>query len=324
MEATSPNLLTLPRELRDRIYSYLTRQVDFNWERGDIFTLRGSDGHVQLVEPVPLRVLNCPMPELLRVHSRIYEEYNAVCINKLEAIIDPSLHTLEAPLFNPHPRSKTLSEAVLAQIRHVTSFLKLHARTTSQNLDWQNQLNLLQTVITKAPHLITLKVAFRQQYHTNTPIFNDTMVPSVLIPAAERLRDSFTHFLPEIPTTIHGMHMVQRGEGYHIGFAMLTRRQTYTAPHWTYHASGRWNYVFHGIRKMGVYMFARGENYAKRFWTEEEVIAQWPMRKYPAQVMENVGEEKRAAYARWPNELTEWVERRGVEDVRDWGVVEGC
>jgi hypothetical protein len=319
MEATSPNLLTLPRELRDRIYSYLTRQVDFNWERGDIFTLRGSDGHVQLVEPVPLRVLNCPIPGVLCVNSRIYEEYNALCVNNLEAIIDPSLHTLEAPLFNPHPKSKTLSEAVLAQLRHVTSFLKLHARTTSQNLDWQNQLNLIRAVITKAPHLITLKVAFRQQYHRNAPIFNDTLVPSVLIPAAERLHASSPPFLPEIPTTIHGIPMVQRGEGYHIGFAMLTRRQTDTAPHWTYHAQDRYCYLFHGIRKMGVYMFARSENYAKRFWTEEEVIAQWPMRKYPAQVMENVGAEKRAAYASWPNELTEWVERRGVEAVRGWG-----
>jgi hypothetical protein len=322
MEASSCSLLTLPRELRDRIYSYLTRQVDFDWEHGDISTLGGADEPVQLVEPVPFRILNCPIVEVLRVHPQIYEEYHTICMNSLEAIIDPSLHTLEKPLFNPHPNSRTLSEAVLARLRHITLFLKLHARTTSQNLDWQNQLNLLHAVATRTPHLLTLKVACRQQYHLETPIFHDAVVPRVLIPAAKRLNDaSSTPFLPRVPTSMSGMVMVQRGEGYHIGYAMMSRPNESSSTHLvTYLASGIAYSIFHGIRKMGVYMFARGgKNYAKRFWTEGEVIAHWPMRKYPKQAMENVEEGKATLYARLPNELTEWVERRGAEDVENWG-----
>jgi hypothetical protein len=321
MDTSPPDLLALPRELRDRVYGYLTRQIDFDWNRGDILTLRGSLGDVQIIEPVPVRLINCPLPHVFRIHSRIYEEYRELCMKGLEAIIDPSLHTLEKPLFDPMPESDARAEAALGHLRHLTIFLKLHARTTSKNLDWQNQLNLLQAVTAKAPNLATLRVAVRQQYHLNSPTFDDPDVPSVLVPASKRLKDAeTTPFLPDVPTSLGSMSMVQRGEGYHVGYALTYKHFQVIQPLVpTYTIAGCAYSISHGIRKIGIYTFAReDEHYIKRLWTEEEVIAKWPMRKYPRQAIENVSSDRAALLTRLPFELTEWAERKGMEEVKRW------
>lgn len=321
MDPSTPTFLTLPREIRNRIYSFLTRQLDFDWDRDDVVTLRGALGDVQIVEPVPVRLRKCPLPHVFLIHPRIREEYQEECVENLEAVIDPTLHTLEWPLFNAHPRSNVISDAVLCQLQHVTIFLKLHARTTSQSLDWQNQLNLLRAVAIKAPRLKTLRVAVRQQYHQDSPTFSDEEFLSVLIPAAKRLQDAqSTQFLPTVPTTLDTMSLVQRGEGYHVGYALTYKHirinrpfvPTYTIADYAYSIS-------HGIRKIGVYLFARDDaNYAKRTWGEKEVVAKYPMRRYPKQVLANVKPERAELLARLPSQLTEWVERRGAEEVERW------
>ncbi|KAH7408737.1 hypothetical protein DE146DRAFT_647076 [Phaeosphaeria sp. MPI-PUGE-AT-0046c] len=321
MDAPRPTLLTLPREIRNRIYSYLTHKLDFDWDRDDVVTLRGALGGVQIVEPVPVRLQRCPLPHVFFIHPRICQEYHEECVENLEAVIDPTLHTLEWPLFDAQPKSNVISDAILSRLRHITIFLKLHARTTSTNLDWQNQLNLMRAVAITAPELRTLRVAIRQQYHLESPTFNDGDVPAVLVPATKRLQDAHSkQFLPAVPATLETMSLVQRGEGYHVGYALTYKHvhiikslvPTYTIADYAYSIS-------HGIRKIGVYMFARDDaNFAKRTWLEKEVVAKYPMRRYPKQVLMNVKPERAELLAKLPGQLTEWVERRGVEDVRRW------
>lgn len=319
MERPNPTLLTLPREIRNRIYHHLSRKLDFDWDRDDVVTLRGALGDVQIVEPVPVRLRRCPLPHVFLIHPRIRDEYREECMANLEAIIDPTLHTLEWPLFDAHSRSNVISDPVISRLRHITIFLKLHARTTSESLDWQNQLNLLRAVTIKAPSLKTLRVAIRQQYHLESPTFNDVEVLSVLIPAAKRLQDAqSTQFLPAVPTKLDGMSLVQRGEGYHVGYALTykhARLNKLFRP--TYKIGGYAYSISHGIRKIGVYMFARDDaNYTKRAWVEKEVVAKYPMRKYPQQVLANVEPERAELLAKMPGQLTEWVERRGVDAER--------
>ncbi|OAK97341.1 hypothetical protein IQ06DRAFT_281563 [Phaeosphaeriaceae sp. SRC1lsM3a] len=321
MDPPRCTFLEVPREIRNRIYHHLFRQLDFDWDRSDGVTLRGALGDEQIFEPVPVRLRRCPLPHVFRIHPRIREEYYEECVENLEAVIDPTLHTLEWPLFDAHPKSNAISDAVISRVRHVTIFLKLHARTTSMNLDWQNQLNLLRAVATKAPQLKTLRVAIRQQYYLDSPTFNDGEVPSVLVPTAKRLQDAdSTPFLPRVPTNLDTMSLVQRGEGYHIGYALTYKHirvakpvvPTFTIAEHAYSIS-------HGIRKIGVYLFAQDDaNYTKRMWTEKEVIAKYPLRRYPAQVLANVAPERAELLARLPYQLTEYVERKGVEEVSRW------
>lgn len=321
MKTSGPTLLTLPREIRNRVYYHLTRTLDFDWNRDDVVTLRGALGDVQIVEPVPIRLRRAPIPHVFLIHPRINDEYREECMDNLEAIIDPTLHTLEWPLFDAHSRSNVISDAVISRLRHVTIFLKLHARTTSHSLDWQNQLNLLRALTIKAPNLKTLRVALRQQYHLDSPTFNDGEVLSVLRPAAKRLQNAqSTQFLPAVPTKLDSMSLVQRGEGYHVGYALTykhTRLSKLFKP--TYTTGGYAYSISHGVRKIGLYMFAQDDaKYAKRVWTEKEVVAKYPMRRYPQQVLANVKRERAELLAKMPGQLTEWVERRGVEDVERW------
>jgi hypothetical protein len=326
MAASRPNFLTLPRELRDRVYSHLTRQLDFNWDGSGVFTLRSADGDEQLMEPVPIRVLNCPLPQVLCVHPRIYEEYNTVCLKNLEAIIDPALHMLEKSCFSPHWLSKDSSDAVLAHLRHVTLFVTLHAKTTFHNLDWQTHLSLLHALTTRAEALSTVRIAVRQQYHMDSPTFDELQMATVLTPAAKRLIEADSHpFLPHMPPTLGDMPLVQRGEGYHIGYAptylsIRALQSTTSLPtSRTYTIGSRVCCLSHAIRKIGVYMYSRdGGSYRKRLWTMKEVVERWPMRKYPKEAIESVSGNRGVVLARAPFELTEWIEMTGVENVERW------
>jgi hypothetical protein len=294
MATSTPNLLTLPRELRDRIYSYLTHPLDLNWDYGNLSTLIGTDGGVQIIEPVPIRVLNCPFPQLLCVHPRIYEEYRAACLKNLAAIIDPALHTLDNSRFRPHLTSKDFSNVVLARLRHVTLYITLHAKTTSYNLDWQNQLNLLSALIKKADRLIAVRIAIRQQLHMNSPTFDESQLPYVLIPASQRLATTSNHpFLPSLPPTLAGMSLSQRGEGYHIGYAPTSVSPSTSTSNPTYKINNRTYSLSHAVRKIGVYMYAQDErSHVKRKWRVEEVVERWPMRRYPREALESVGKER--------------------------------
>lgn len=322
MDLSTPHFLTLPRELRNRVYSYLTRQLDFDWNRGDVSKPGSSLGDVQITEPVPVRLINCPLPHVFRIHPQITEEYREVCITLLEAIINFSLHALEKLLFDPQPESDAMDNAALSQLRHITIFVKLHARTTSENLDWKNQLDLLQAVISKAPKLATLRLALQQQYYlAPSPVFNDQGVPSVLVPADSRLQNAQSSpFLPEVPLSLGDMSLVQRGEGYRVGYVKtFTGKSSLHGIIPSYTISGREHYISHGIRKIGVYTFAReDEYYSKRLWMEEEVVANWPMRRYDKEAIENVSYERAVLLKRLPHELTEWVERTGAEQVKRW------
>jgi hypothetical protein len=319
---TAPNLLTLPRELRDRIYSYLTHTIAVEWNGFTKDAPRGAEGDEQIVEPLPGRLLSCPYPSVLCIHPRIYEEYNATCAKALEVVFDQSLYMM-GPQGSRHIPRMILKDHVLARLRHVTIFVRLHARTTSQNLDWRQQLHVLRSVAAKAPQLETLRVALRQQYLSDAPTCQDSEVPAVLVPAAQRFQDAKTDpFLPDLPSALSHLSLVQRGEGCHVGYASTIKAQQQPLhPDLvaTYTLDGQAHVVYHGIRKIGVYTFARENgNYDKRLWTQTEVVTRWPMRKYPEEAIDNVSPERSALLLRFPLEMTEWIEKRGVEEAKNW------
>ncbi|KAH7076245.1 hypothetical protein FB567DRAFT_553197 [Paraphoma chrysanthemicola] len=65
----SLNLLSIPRELRNLIYNYLTREMRFNW------TGAFRPTHTDLATRVEVVVTNVPIPSVLLAHSRLKDEY---------------------------------------------------------------------------------------------------------------------------------------------------------------------------------------------------------------------------------------------------------
>ncbi|KAH8702906.1 hypothetical protein GQ44DRAFT_778352 [Phaeosphaeriaceae sp. PMI808] len=315
MAPSSPNLLSLPRELRDCIYSYLTKEVDFNWERDNIIAPRGNEGNVKPIDPVPVRLLNCPLPQVLYLNTRIHEEYLETCLHSLEAVIDPKLH-LEASLrFKPRPcrgHQLDLSNDILKRLRHITLFLTLQGRSTQRSLDWEDQLGLLRLITCKAPHLDTLRLAVRQQYRPKISIVPDDVLDAALTPAAKRLNVTLLRrFLPKLPGAIAAMSLIQRGEGYHIGcrgydtFRVMDSLGAHK--------------IQHDVSKIGVYAYVRdATNTFKRMWYMDEIVAHWPVHEYPAVLLASVSQERAHLIAGFPTRMYEWIERRGVDEVKEW------
>lgn len=83
MSSSGLHFLTLPREIRNIIYDYLTQQVELDW--GYELAPFPVGGHVAAKLVIP----DAPLPSMLRVCSRVYEEYRqAKCFRRLTIKID--------------------------------------------------------------------------------------------------------------------------------------------------------------------------------------------------------------------------------------------
>jgi hypothetical protein len=325
MSQPQAHLLALPRELRNQIYTHLIHQLDFTWDR-DMTAPRGNEGDYQLVEPVPVRVPQCPMAHVLRIHPQITAEYGDMMLRNLEAVMNPSFQNIHAFNFKPQEgHGNGGSGGVVPHIRHITIFIKLHARSTARSLDWGDQLSLLKDVTEKSERLQTLRLAVRQQYVGNAPTVLDKDLGGVLLPAVFRASLP-TEFLPAMPAQIANLALIQRGEGYHVGHGgtyLHANAQSHTHRPQLVVAGAKISperrySLRHGVRKIGVWMYARelGEC-GKRWWSVKEVVERWPMKKYEGNVRHVVGEERAEWVMGLPGRLEEWVEMRG-EELEKW------
>lgn len=113
MSSDPLHLLLLPREIRNQIYSYLHKEVEF--------PLRDLGERC----PAQLRVQNMPFPQMLRVHSQLYHEYREDCWFKKHL-------TASLPLYDPHRKYELAGtipnkEAIaLSQISRLT--IPVHRR----------------------------------------------------------------------------------------------------------------------------------------------------------------------------------------------------
>lgn len=281
---SSAHLLLLPRELRDRIYAYLTHPLDFTWHRDN------SPSATRLAAPIPVRFPAYPIPHVFLIHPQITAEYTQTSLSNLAVVLNPGgFHPLEDLVEGGR------DVQVLKRVRHVTLFVQLHARSSGESLDWGDQLALLEDVVRVAPGLATLKVAVRQHFLGAWPTVGDQELDGVL----KAVSTSGEGFLPKIPRQLGGLALVQRGKGLSVGFAGF--------------AGGGGTGVRHGVRKVGVYMHAcEGERWEKRAWGVEEVVKRWPLRAYEKEGIKEIMREERVEWLMGlPGRMAEWVEVRG-------------
>jgi hypothetical protein len=158
MSSSPPHLLTLPREVRDIIYHYLTQDIDLDW--GYKILPFPLGGHYA----VKLRLRNAPLPNVLLSCTRIYDEYSqASCFRKPSVTINVGKHH-SLTLRESEPTNQKRAFEVLRRVQHCDFRVDGTDRSVPEAL-WTTIDQLSQAVSVLAPNLETIKVVSRPKFH---------------------------------------------------------------------------------------------------------------------------------------------------------------
>jgi hypothetical protein len=204
-----------------------------------------------------------------------------------------------------------LNDDTMARIRHATVFLDVESWVSMRRAEnWSVILNFLRIVATKMPHLKTLRIAVQADLKGYATTFIDYKMDDELVSAANRLQSNAPSFRPSMPASLADMPLIQRGGGYQVGYSRRTfyRSASTSSRAYAYKLAGQFpRIVYDRGCKVGVYTYACDiENSESRFWSAEEVAAQWPMREYPEAALEKISAEKAEKWAKLPLQLVEW------------------
>jgi hypothetical protein len=171
MASTVPNLLTLPRELRDLIYSYLTHDiaVTVSYDSSDLPLVRSDRAFA-------VHVTDAPVPSVLRVHSRLHDEYQeAPCFSRpfrATIYIDGTLGSVYMPTPSLPEISTSRADALLCKANHVNIIIDCGdpgyqgVRRISLTGYWAFFRTFTRKFGNEAFPLLSLKIAAR--YKTNS------------------------------------------------------------------------------------------------------------------------------------------------------------
>jgi hypothetical protein len=296
----TPHLLTLPRELRDQIYSYLSDD-DPGWRLTGLFSPK----------PVQFRFHNAPNLSVLHTHPRLRTEFfEADWTKELSVTFRlgvPSGLFNNLTTWNIMYKSLTLPADILFThwVRHVTILVdRGHKRCGDNALGkfwWKAIQQLLDALSEKAVFLSTVKVAVQQ--HATTRLRD-------LDVAYPRFVDRY--FITPPPSFLNGLWLVQRCEGYRLDLDMVLSlfpppppgHPPIPLPTGAPHTR-----VVHGVVKHGCYVYACGE-YEDRLWKRAEVGELFFVKGYSGAC-----ELPPAILA---HEMREWREKRGHGEAEVW------
>jgi hypothetical protein len=107
--AASLHLLKLPREIRNRIYDFLSHEID-------IRTINEIGGVATIVH-----ITNAPCVEVLMTHSRLHEEYlESKCFRNLSAVIFQAESLKKQMKWPSTAQLKDKDIAALARVKNIT------------------------------------------------------------------------------------------------------------------------------------------------------------------------------------------------------------
>jgi hypothetical protein len=296
----APHLLTLPRELRDQIYSYLSDDGP-GWRLTSLFSPK----------PVQFRFHNAPNLSVLHTHPRLRTEFFEADWTK-ELSVTFRLGVPRGPFtnlitLNTTYESPTLPADILFThwVRHVTILVDRGHKRRGDNAPgkfwWKAIQQLIDALSEKAVFLSTVKVAIQQH-------------------ATTRLRDhhqayprfSSRYFITPPPSFLNGLWLVQRCEGYRLALDMVL--SLVPPPHPGHPpiplpTGSPHTRVVHGVVKIGCYLYACGD-YRERLWERNEVKKLFPVKAYSSAC-----ELPPAILA---HEMREWREKRGHGEAEVW------
>jgi len=154
MSSPSPHLLTLPREIRDLIFSYLVKDIDLDW--GYMIFAFPIGGH----NAVHVRYHDAPLLNVLLSCTQVYDEYSqGSCFKKPAASINVGKHSMQHLLEN-EPTNQARAMSVLRRTRHIDFHID-SADLSGSNVMWTTIDQLSRAVSVVAPNLETISVVTR-------------------------------------------------------------------------------------------------------------------------------------------------------------------
>jgi hypothetical protein len=288
----APHLLTLPRELRDQIYSYLSSDEP-GWRLTKLFS----------PEPVRFRFHNAPNLNVLHTHPRLRNEYFEAGWTR-ELSVTFRLGVSSGPFTdldttNKMYKSPTIPADILFThwIRHVTILVDRGHRGRGDNTpgkQWWNTIRqLVEALAETAMVLLTVKIAIQQHARTRLQHHLD---------AYPWFRTRY--FLTPPPSFVHALWLVQRCEGWRLDRDSVLFVGPAPPPPGLPQTR-----LVHGVVKNGCYLYACGE-YEERLWKRTEVGELFPVRAY-SRALE-------LPHAVMAHEMREWRERRGYGEAEVW------
>jgi hypothetical protein len=208
-DSPAPHLLTIPREIRNNIYTYLHHEavLGWDWENGQ----NACKGHI--LNQIAVRFGNAPCSSVIRAHSRLCDEYiKSAPIQDLSATIEvyPSIYAKANTDKDADvdARARRLASA-FQNLRKITIFLTYIDASSRKYVPgaemWASIERLAGAIMSKAPRISSIRVAFNHN-------------SGLELAHPEQQYDAFaTHdFLPEPTTRLGEFLLVQRAEGYHV------------------------------------------------------------------------------------------------------------
>lgn len=316
----TPNLLTLPQELRDYILNFTRAEATIPW-----LWREHLDDEDLPADIAPITVFNAPIPALLHVNKQLRDEYLYTIKDlKLKATADLDISKVgwmqneefEDDQIFRHPK-------VFQYIHSLTLMIRFSPNTSPLTREpWPHISPLLTAFLdSAAPRLCTLRLVLYQyqlghvaHHALRTPGFQNDMIDA-------------TRLVPFAPAFVNfpGLVLVKSGQGYKLDYGSVVRPQRRSEETGGVWRAGTERVVHHRVTRVGVWMFERGgeadDKWVKRrrgkigedgsedvkLITDEVLLAPRMARGYPDEVLallDGEGEDVR----KWPGEMREWTE----------------
>lgn len=206
--AAPPRLLTLPREIRNIIYDFLSREIDLR-------TINELGGVATVVH-----ITNAPCVEVLLTHSRLHDEYlEAECFRNLSAAVSRVEQWKTAIKWPSTAQLKVKDDAALARVKTVT-FRCIYSRKIAKG-----PIEMIDALFARGATLHTVR------------LIEESIVEEGHFEKTRRGKEpTYTNSLPaskvhqNIPMTgqIHGLPLRQAGFGMRRHFTEYqNQRSTY-------------------------------------------------------------------------------------------------
>jgi hypothetical protein len=213
MSTPAPHLLTLPREIRNLIYSYL-------WHD------EGPDLRLQYENTgMAVHFENLPDTNIANVHPQIRSELlkDGYCSKNTSMTV-----LTNENLYYKHVESGTIyskADAGVAIARHVRLFLVFVS--DFENL-WECTKNIFDDLKRNMPQLesLTLAVCGPLIYKLDDALFDDL---SINLPKLNKFSDY--GYYPSPPATLVGLQFVRGSQGFRVDFTCVVEVESLTTVH---------------------------------------------------------------------------------------------
>jgi hypothetical protein len=166
MAPSTAHLLGLPRELRDMIYSHLSRDIVLEWEWKVDTKFQGRLKRIDICLHV------APIAHVLRIHPQVYAEYKeAACFSKLSATVTINLLAPVQDMRTIRVGSLTHVRNALAHVWYATMSFDYMAHPESKRGPKHQEIleDMIDDFTSMAPNLSVFRYAIHQRLLIHQP-----------------------------------------------------------------------------------------------------------------------------------------------------------